>query len=242
MAVYARLNNEFTEDEKCHNLMSWLILASADKNTRTIENENQCCSLWNDVRTIEPSHEIMAKVYMRRYKTNRMTCAPSDDSDQPGHPFSLIRVFTVRIKKHWILSYPLSACEDSDQTGRMPRLTWVVAGRTYHSVGFVKRRSKWVKRAFLLLATHSSFFAWGNNMQIINCPWFCLLYCHALTIQIIRLYEVLEFQNKFSFYICKSNYSFRSNCWWNMSRDMTKPTMCPVWSGSSLSAWRKLRP
>ena len=24
MAVHARLKNEFTEDEKCHNLMSWL--------------------------------------------------------------------------------------------------------------------------------------------------------------------------------------------------------------------------
>ena len=29
-------------------------------------------------------------------KTNRMTCAPSEDSDQPGHPPSLIRVFAVR--------------------------------------------------------------------------------------------------------------------------------------------------
>ena len=25
MAVHVRLKNEFTEDEKCHNLMSWLI-------------------------------------------------------------------------------------------------------------------------------------------------------------------------------------------------------------------------
>ena len=25
MAAHARLKNEFTEDEKCHNLMSWLI-------------------------------------------------------------------------------------------------------------------------------------------------------------------------------------------------------------------------
>ena len=25
MAAYARLKNEFTEDEKCHNLMTWLI-------------------------------------------------------------------------------------------------------------------------------------------------------------------------------------------------------------------------
>ena len=28
-------------------------------------------------------------------KTNQMTFAPSEDSDQPGHPPSLIRVFVV---------------------------------------------------------------------------------------------------------------------------------------------------
>ena len=33
--------------------------------------------------------------------------------------------------------------EDSDQTGRMPRLIWVFAGRTCHFVGFVTRRLKW---------------------------------------------------------------------------------------------------
>ena len=38
-----------------------------------------------------------------------MTCAPIEDSDQPGHPPSLIRVFAVRLKKARILSYPLSA-------------------------------------------------------------------------------------------------------------------------------------
>ena len=41
--------------------------------------------------------------------TNKMACAPSEDSDQPGHPPSLIRVFAVRIKKAWVLSYPMSA-------------------------------------------------------------------------------------------------------------------------------------
>ena len=35
--------------------------------------------------------------------------APSEDSDQPKHPPSLIRVFAVRMKKAWVLSYPLSA-------------------------------------------------------------------------------------------------------------------------------------
>ena len=42
-------------------------------------------------------------------KTNKMACAPSKDSDQPGHPPSLIRVFPVRLKKAKILSYPLGA-------------------------------------------------------------------------------------------------------------------------------------
>ena len=39
-------------------------------------------------------------------KTNKLTCAPSKDSDQPGHPPSLIRVFAVRMKKPWVLGYP----------------------------------------------------------------------------------------------------------------------------------------
>ena len=42
-------------------------------------------------------------------KTNKMICAPSEDSDQPGHLPSLIRVFTVCMKKACVLSYPLSA-------------------------------------------------------------------------------------------------------------------------------------
>ena len=42
-------------------------------------------------------------------KTNKMACVPSKDSDQPGHLPSLIRVFTVCMKKPWVLSYPLSA-------------------------------------------------------------------------------------------------------------------------------------
>ena len=33
---------------------------------------------------------------------------PSEDLDQPHRPPSLIRVFTVHMKKAWVLSYPLS--------------------------------------------------------------------------------------------------------------------------------------
>ena len=72
-------------------------------------------------------------------KTNQMTCEPSEDSDQTEHPPSLIRDFAVRMKKPWVLSYPLSASEDSDQTRRMPRLILVFAGRTVN-VGFIISR------------------------------------------------------------------------------------------------------
>ena len=63
-------------------------------------------------------------------KTNKMACAPSEDSDQPGHPPSLIRVFAVRMKKAWVLATHWAHSEDPDQTGQMPRLIWVFAWRT----------------------------------------------------------------------------------------------------------------
>ena len=45
------------------------------------------CAAYVDSRKkhIEPPHD----------KTNKMTFVPSEDSDQPGHPPSLIRVFAV---------------------------------------------------------------------------------------------------------------------------------------------------
>ena len=47
----------------------------------------------------------------------------------------------------WVVKDPRffhADSEDSDQTGRMPRLIWVFAGRTCHFVGFVMRWLKWL--------------------------------------------------------------------------------------------------
>ena len=46
------------------------------------------CAAYVDSRErhFEPPHD----------KTNKMSCVPSADSDQPGHPPRLIRVFAVR--------------------------------------------------------------------------------------------------------------------------------------------------
>ena len=48
---------------------------------RLLCSSSRCLGKW-----FEPPHD----------KTNKITCAPSEDSDEPGHPPSLIRVFTVR--------------------------------------------------------------------------------------------------------------------------------------------------
>ena len=77
-------------------------------------------NFWNSkrywlLRSIVPEHD----------KTNKMTSAPSEVSDQPGHPPSLIRVFAVRMKKPWVLSYLMSA---QRRLGRCPddlNLCWV---------------------------------------------------------------------------------------------------------------------
>ena len=57
----------------------------SDKNVYGIYSLNQVIFRWD---TYEP----------HRDKTNKMACAQSEDSDQPGHPPSLIGVFAVRLR------------------------------------------------------------------------------------------------------------------------------------------------
>ena len=47
-------------------------------------------------------------IWAATWQNQQGECAPSEDSDQPGHPPSLIRVSAVRMKKPWVLSYPMS--------------------------------------------------------------------------------------------------------------------------------------
>ena len=77
-----------------------------------------------------------------------MACAPSEDSDQPESPPSLIRVFAVRKKKACVLSYPLSAQRRlwSDWADAKADLSlhWAHS----HFVGFVTMRliyKYWIK-------------------------------------------------------------------------------------------------
>ena len=77
-------------------------------------------------------------------KTNKVACAPSEDSDHPGHPPRLIRVFAASMKKAWVLSNPLSAqqrlCSDWADAQADLSLCWAHS----HFVGFVMRRLMYV--------------------------------------------------------------------------------------------------
>ena len=67
-------------------------------------------------------------------------CASSEYPDKPWHAPSLIRVFAVRMNKHWVLSYPLSALRrlwtDWADAHADLSLHWAHS----HFVGFVMRR------------------------------------------------------------------------------------------------------
>ena len=58
---------------------------------------------------LQTGHIERSKKQNELWHDKTKKCVPSEDSDQPGYPPSLIRVFIVRMKKAWVLSYPLSA-------------------------------------------------------------------------------------------------------------------------------------
>ena len=69
----------------------------------------------------------------RRFIAQSLSCSPFHRLEMTEILLKGLKTLThpsIRMKKAWVLSYPLSASEDSDQTGRMPRLIWVFAGHT----------------------------------------------------------------------------------------------------------------
>ena len=92
----------------------WLVgLSITDRNKmhkRCLSGSNYFSTSGQAVncRTVAVAAPIKNK-WAASWQNQQNDCAPSEDSDQPGLPHSLIRVFAVRMKKAWVLSYPLSA-------------------------------------------------------------------------------------------------------------------------------------
>ena len=123
-------------------------------------------------------------------------CVPSKDSDQPGHPPSLIRVLAVRMKKAWVFSYPLSAQRRlwSDWADAQADLSLLRAHS--HFVGFVMSRlifiwhalgfnendhttkKKWAKFCEPRLNVPSNWYSggcrfdpWSGHISLVEISW-----------------------------------------------------------------------
>ena len=79
-------------------------------------------------------------IWTASWQNKQNNCAPSEDSDQPGHPPSLIRIFAVRMKKAWVLSYPLSAQRRLWSDWADGQVDLCLRWAHSHFVGFVMRR------------------------------------------------------------------------------------------------------
>ena len=136
------------------------------KLSSVIENAYRCHPSYNLKRWIldgKRKNKLAAS-----WQNQQCGCAPSEDSDQPEHPPSLIRVFAVRMKKAWALIYPLSAQRRlwSDWADAQADLSLRWAHTVF--VGFVTRRLK-------LTPVHST-----TTAVIISVFHVCMLRKHIL--------------------------------------------------------------
>ena len=119
----------------CHEAAQIIFpLGSHDQIQNSVYNNQYVAECMSKTISIEPQHDT----------TNKMTCMPIEDADQPVHPPSLIPVWLESsLCTSWVANVPMllqADSKDSNQTGRMPRLIWVFAGRTGYFVCFVMRR------------------------------------------------------------------------------------------------------
>ena len=110
-----------------------------------------CCG-----KTFEPPHD----------KTNKMTEHPAKTQISLGiHPVWSDSSLCAQ----WVAKDPSflhADSEDSDQTGQMPRLIWVFAGRACHFVGFVMRRLI-LSESFLPAVALMTVSNWSAHMYLI---------------------------------------------------------------------------
>ena len=109
----------FIDQESSH-IVWWFLSVRVYKPASESRAWNPCLRDIISRNDTVPSSNLKIKIKPPHDETNKMACAPSEDSDKPGHLPSLIRVFAVSMKKTWVLSYPLSA-------QRWPWSDWVDA-------------------------------------------------------------------------------------------------------------------
>ena len=93
-----------------------------------------------------------------------------------------------------------------DQTGRMPRLTWVFAGRT---------------RFLLVLSCHGSFRpSFLVHEQNCDCNWWstkrrCKITYSCINTSVPEMVWIFSYVSEFNFNFSKSGYVLKKWCRWN---------------------------
>ena len=87
--------------------------------TRRLQTENDRNQLFSFSAAVCWSPHVFL-MWAATWQNQQNCCAPSEDSDQPGHLPSLIRVFAVCMKKPWVLSYLMSGQRRMIRLGRCP--------------------------------------------------------------------------------------------------------------------------
>ena len=163
--------------------------------------------------------------------------APSKDSDQPGHPPSLIGVFPVRMKKAWVLSYPLSAqrrlWSDWADAQADRSLRWVHS----HFVGFVMWRLNCQTRIIVKIVVSgkalracsadyrndpklSDRHVWANSVdpdQQSDQDLHCLpltVWLHLLGALLFGKITLFKFKDNYSNFFCRGSKCFGSFLWY----------------------------
>ena len=108
-----------------------------------------------NTRKLTPAVTFCDLYKLAHDKTYKMTCAPSEILDQPGHLPSLVSLcYALNCKLKAQVFFMQTA--KTNQTGRMPRLIWVFAESTGRFVSFVKC---WFKYLPLTLSTLGKIFS-----------------------------------------------------------------------------------
>ena len=129
-------------------LTVWVILISKDQERISMsivtrkESKTHRETLMPGMSKLVASRQHISLILQKwtaTWQNQQTECSPSEDSDQPGHPPSLIRVFAC---VQWVAKDPSflhADSEDSEQTAQFDlSLRWAHS----HIVGFVMSRLK----------------------------------------------------------------------------------------------------
>ena len=117
-------------------------------------------------------------------------CAPSEDSDQPGHPSLLCAQWAAKEPK-----FRHADSEEADQTGRMPRLIWAIAERTLILLVLSCRGSSDVSAETSAAGERCDDWnvSWSND-QLFKRP-ILFNYCHAKFLSQVDLLWLPTYEN-----------------------------------------------